>query len=48
VTRIVLELDGEPRMVLRVLKSLLRRLLRDHAVRCRGIWPESNTGDDHG
>jgi len=39
VSRYLLELDGEPRAVLRVLRFLLRRLARDCGVKCRAIKP---------
>jgi hypothetical protein len=35
--RVVLDLTGDERHVLRLLKQLLRRLLRDHNVRCTSI-----------
>jgi hypothetical protein len=38
-SRFLLELDGEPHDVLRLLRHLLRRLGRDHGVRCRAIMP---------
>jgi hypothetical protein len=40
VTRVVLELDGEPSVVLRAVRALLRRLLRDFGVRCKRITAE--------
>lgn len=37
--RVQLELAGEERAVLRALRLLLKRLLRDHGVVCRSITP---------
>lgn len=40
-----IELEGDPRAIIRVLKLLLRRLGRDCGVRCRRVAPllESTT-----
>jgi hypothetical protein len=42
--RVVLDLDGEPSTVLRAVRGLLRRLLRDYGVRCR--WVEAVSEPD--
>jgi hypothetical protein len=46
VSRYVLELDGEPHDIVRVLRALLRRLGRDHGVRCKSIAPVSSSTVD--
>jgi hypothetical protein len=38
-SRYLIELDGEPAMVVRVLKLLLKYLGRQHNVKCRAIEP---------
>ena len=35
--RVTLELDGDEQVVLRVLRVLLKRLVRDYGVRCNAI-----------
>lgn len=37
VTRIVLDLDGDERAIVRLLRALLKRLGRDYGVKCRSV-----------
>jgi hypothetical protein len=41
-TRIVIDLDGDERTVVRLLRALLKRLGRDYGVRCRAITVDAH------
>ena len=45
-TRIILDLaSDDERAVIRLLKALLKRLGRDHGVRCKGVMATSSDGE---